>query len=71
MRRFRELEEDLRPLFEQMQRIKEKYQITSLTLESFRLLEQFHGYREREGNFLGTRRFGHTRNPKEKFIETK
>ena len=43
MSEFTQLEQELLPVFAEIERIKEKHRITSLTLESFNLIDQFHG----------------------------
>ena len=43
MGEFAQLEKELLPVFAEIERIKEKHRITSLTLESFNLIDQFHG----------------------------
>lgn len=43
MGEFAQLEKELRPVFAEIERIKEKHRITSITLESFNLIDQFHG----------------------------
>ena len=53
MGEFANLEEDMLHVFEEVQRVKEKYGISSITLESNRYTERFHGSHGGKGNFLG------------------
>ena len=46
MGEFASLEEDMLHVFEEVQRVKEKYGISPLTLESNRYTERFHGSHE-------------------------
>ena len=71
MGEFASLEEDMLHVFEEIQRVKEKYGISSLTLESNRYTERFHGSHGGKGNFLGEREHRYARNPKKHFIQIK
>lgn len=53
MGEFASLEKDMLHVFEEVQRVKEKYGISSITLESNRYTERFHGSHGGKGNFLG------------------
>ena len=55
MGEFAQLEKELRPVFAEIERIKEKHRITSITLESFNLIDQFHGSHGGKGSFMGKR----------------
>lgn len=69
MGEFASLEEDMLHVFEEVQRVKEKYGISSLALESNRYTERFHG--SHGGNFVGEREHWYARNPKKHFIQIK
>lgn len=56
MGEFADLSQDLLQVFEQIQKIKEKYGITSISLESFHTIDQFWGSHGGEKNFLGYRK---------------
>ena len=56
MGEFAQLEKELRPVFAEIERIKEKHRITSITLESFNLIDQFHEEPWRKGKFYGKKR---------------
>ncbi len=71
MAEFNSLEHDLLPVFSEIQRIKEKYRITSLTLESFNLIDQFHGSHAGKNDFLGRREYSHTRSVEKGFVKVK
>lgn len=53
MGEFAQLEKELLPVFSEIERIKERHGITSLTLESFNFIDQFHGSHGGKGNFMG------------------
>lgn len=71
MSEFAQLEQEIRPLFNEIERVKRKYGITSLTLESFNLIDQFHGSHGGKGNFMGQRIYQHTRTEDRNFIQKK
>lgn len=71
MGEFAQLEKELRPVFAEIERIKEKHRITSLTLESFNLIDQFHGSHGGKGSFMGKREYKHTRAVEHNFVQIK
>lgn len=71
MGEFAQLEEDLLPVFREVERIKQKYRITSLTLESYHTIEQFHGSHGGKRNFMGKREYRHRKNIEKHFIQIK
>lgn len=71
MGEFSQLEQELLPVFGELQRIKEKHRITSLTIESFNLIDQFHGSHGGKRNFMGQRTYNHTRSEDKNFIQIK
>lgn len=71
MGKFANLEKDMLHVFEEVQHVKEKYGISSLTLESNKYTERFHGSHGGKGNFVGEREHRYARNPKKHFIQIK
>lgn len=71
MGEFTQLEKELRPVFAEIERIKEKHRITSITLESFNLIDQFHGSHGGKGSFMGKREYKHTRSVEQNFVKVK
>lgn len=71
MGEFAQLEKELLPVFSEIERIKERYGITSLTLESFNLIDQFYGSHGGKGNFMGKREYKHTRSVEQNFAQVK
>lgn len=71
MGEFAQLEKELRPVFAEIERIKEKHRITSITLESFNLIDQFHGSHGGKGSFMGKREYKHTRSVEQNFVKVK
>lgn len=71
MGEFAQLEKELRPAFAEIERIKEKHRITSITLESFNLIDQFHGSHGGKGSFMGKREYKHTRSVEQNFVKVK
>ena len=71
MGEFAQLEKELRPVFAEIERIKEKHRITSITLESFNLIDQFHGSHGGKGSFMGKREYKHTRAVGHSFVQIK
>ena len=71
MGEFAQLEKELRPVFAEIERIKEKHRITSITLESFNLIDQFHGNHGGKGSFMGKREYKHTRSVEQNFVKVK
>lgn len=67
MNEFEQLEKDLEPIFAEIQQIKERYRITSLSLDSFALSDQFHGNHGGSKGFMARREFRHRRNNSTKF----
>lgn len=56
MGEFTQLEKELLPVFSEIERIKERHGITSLTLESFNLIDQFHGSHGGKRKLYGKKR---------------
>ncbi len=71
MGEFASLQKDILPIFEEIQQLKEKYKISSITLESNRYTEKIHGSHGGKGNFVGEREHRYARNPKKHFIQIK
>ena len=71
MSEFSQLEQEFFPVFAKIERIKEKHWITFLTLESFNLINQFHGSHRGKGNFMRKREYKHTRSIEQNFIKVK
>ena len=71
MGEFAQLEKELRPVFAEIERIKEKHRITSITLESFNLIDQFHGSHGGKESFMGKREYKHTRIVEQNFVKVK
>lgn len=71
MGEFTQLEKELLPVFSEIERIKERHGITSLTLESFNLIDQFHGSHGGKGSFMGKREYKHTRSVEQNFVKVK
>ena len=53
MAEFNRLEEDMIKVFKEVHRVKEKYGISSISIESNKYLERFHGSSGGKGNFIG------------------
>ena len=71
MGEFASLEKDMIPIFEDIQRIKERYGITSMVLESYKFTEKFHGSHGGTNNFVGEREHKYARDHKKHFIQIK
>lgn len=71
MGEFANLEKDMIPVFEDIQRIKERYGITSMILESYKFTEQFHGSHGGKNSFAGQRKHKYARDHKKHFIQIK
>lgn len=71
MGEFTQLEKELLPVFSEIERIKERHGITSLTLESFNLIDQSYGSHGGKGNFMGKREYKHTRAVGHNFVQIK
>ena len=71
MGEFAQLEKELRPVFAEIERIKEKHRITSITLESFNLIDQFHGSHGGKGSFMEKREYKHTGSVEQNFVKVK
>ena len=71
MGEFTQLEKELLPVFSEIERLTERQGITSLTLESFNLIDQFHGSHGGKGNFMGKREYKHTRAVGHSFVQIK
>ena len=71
MGEFASLEKDTIPVFEDIQRIKERYGITSMVLESYKFTEKFHGSHGGKNNFVGEREHKYARDHKKHFIQIK
>lgn len=55
MGEFTKLSQDLIPVFARIAEIKERYGITSLSLESFHTIDQFYGSHGGKNDFIGYR----------------
>lgn len=55
MGEFTRLSQELIPIFAQIKEIKERYGITSLSLESFHTIDQFYGSHGGKNDFIGYR----------------
>ena len=62
MGEFIKLSQDLIPVFARIAEIKERYGITSLSLESFHTIDQFYGSHGGKNDFLGYRQRDRTGN---------
>lgn len=71
MGEFASLQKDILPIFEEIQQLKEKYKISSITLESNRYTEKFHGSHGGKNNFAGQREHRYARDPARHFTEVK
>lgn len=71
MGEFASLEKDMITVFEDIQRIKERYGITSMVLESYKFTEKFHGSHGGKNNFVGEREHKYARDHKKHFIQIK
>lgn len=71
MGEFASLEKDMITVFEDIQRIKEWYGITSMVLESYKFTEKFHGSHGGKNNFVGERERKYARDPARHFMEVK
>ena len=71
MGEFIKLSQDLIPVFVRIAEIKERYGITSLSLESFRTIDQFYGSHGGKNDFLGYRQRDRTGNLEIPFIHKK
>lgn len=71
MGEFASLEEDMIKVFKEVHRVKEKYGISSISLESNKYLERFHGSRGGKGNFMGEREHRYAINSEKHFIQIK
>lgn len=71
MSEFDQLAQELEPVFREIQAIKDRHGITTLSIECLQLFDQFWGSHGGKGNFVGNRRFHHQRDTKTKFIKAK
>lgn len=71
MGEFIKLSQDLIPVFVRIAEIKERYGITSLSLESFHTIDQFYGSHGGKNDFLEYRQRDRTGNLEIPFIHKK
>ena len=71
MGEFANLSRDLIPVFAQIEEIKDRYGITSLSLESFHAIDQFYGSHGGKKDFMGCRQRDRTGNLEIPFIHKK
>ena len=71
MGEFTKLSQDLIPVFARIAEIKERYGITSLSLESFHTIDQFYGSHGAKNDFIGYRQRDRTGNLEIPFIHKK
>ena len=71
MGEFTKLSQDLIQVFARIAEIKERYGITSLSLESFHTIDQFYGSHGGKNDFLGYRQRDRTGNLEIPFIHKK
>ena len=69
MGEFANLSQDLIPVFAQIEEIKDRYGITSLSLESFHTIDQFYGSPGGKNDFIGYRQRDRTGNLEIPFIQ--
>ena len=69
MGEFTKLSQDLIPVFARIAEIKERYGITSLSLESFHTIDQFYGSHGGKNDFIGYRQRDRTGNLEIPFIQ--
>ena len=69
MGEFANLSRDLIQVFAQIEEIKDRYGITSLSLESFHTIDQFYGSHGGKNDFLGYRQRDRTGNNEIPFIQ--
>lgn len=62
MGEFADLSQDLVPVFAQIEEIKDRYGITSLSLESFHTIDQFYGSHGGKNDLIGYRQRDRTGN---------
>lgn len=58
---FSSIQADVEPIFREIEHVKERYGLTTLTLESFQLSDQFGGCRAVKDGFTARREFRHRR----------
>ena len=71
MSEFEKLAEEMEPIFREIQAVKERHGITSLSIECLPLLDQFWGSHGGKGDFVAARRYHHQRNITMKFEKVK
>lgn len=71
MGEFADLSQDLVPVFAQIEEIKDRYGITSLSLESFHTIDQFYGSHGGKNDFMGYRQRDRAGNLEMPFIHKK
>lgn len=71
MTEFEQLAEEMEPIFRQIQAVKDRHGITSLTIECLPLVDQFWGSHGGKGDFVATRRYHHKRDMITKFKKVK
>lgn len=71
MGEFASLSQELIPVFAQIEEIKDRYGITSLSLESFHTIDQFYGSHGGKNDFMGYRQRDRTGNLEMPFMHKK
>lgn len=71
MGEFASLEQDMIRVFKEIQRVKEKYGISSIALESNRYTERFHGSHGGKKNFMGEREHRYAIDSEKHFMQIK
>lgn len=65
---FDSLQEDVEPIFKELERVKEKHNLSVLSLESFQLSDQYSGCRATGADgFMARREFRHRRDSTTQF----
>ena len=60
-KKFSPLQADIEPIFREIEQVKEKHGLTTLSLESFQLSDQYSGSCAGKDGFLARREFKHRR----------
>ena len=71
MAEFNSLEEDMIKVFKEVHRVKEKYGISSISIESNKYLERFHGSHGGKRNFMGEREHRYAIDSERHFMQIK
>lgn len=58
---FNSIQADVEPIFREIERVKQKHGLATLTLESFKLSDQYGGSRAGTDGFMARREFRHRR----------